>query len=289
MSAILVTGASGQLGRLTLRHLLERRPATELVGLARDPEKAADLAAQGIEIRAGDYFDRDSLTRAFAGVEKVLLVPTHAFTDRQTQHANVIAAAEEAGVEHLVYTPIIRKAGSRFVLPQVTEPDAFTLRTLEASGLRSTILGHPPYLENLPFYIGDHALESGVRVPAGDGKVASASRADLAEAQAVVLTEPGHEGKTYALHGAPPVSFSDVAEILSEIRGDAVGYVPLSDEEYVAQMVAGGLPEPAAAFGLSWIHAINGGEWDEQPGDLERLLGRKPTTAAEFLRDYPAR
>lgn len=284
-----MTGASGHLGRLTLRHLLERRPAGELVGLARDPEKAADLAAQGIEIRAGDYVDPDSLKRAFAGVEKVLLVPTHAFTDRHTQHANVIAAAEAAGVEQLVYTPIIRKAGSRFELPQVTEPDAFTVQTLEASGLRSTILRHPPYLENLPFYIGSHAFESGVRVPAGDGKVAWASRADLAEAQAVVLTEPGHEGKTYALHGAPPVSFSDVAEILSEIRGTAVGYVPLTDAEYVAQLVAGGLPEPAAAFALSWIHAINGGEWDEQPGDLERLLGRKPATTAEFLRDYPAR
>ncbi len=279
-----MTGASGHLGRLTLRHLLERRPASELVGLARDPEKAADLAALGIEIRTGDYFDPEALTRAFAGVEKVLLVPTHAFTDRQTQHANVIAAAEAAGVQQLVYTPIIRKAGSRFELPQVTEPDAFTVRTLAASGLRSTILGHPPYLENLPLYIGSDAFESGVRVPAGDGKVASATRADLAEAQAVVLTEPGHEGKTYALHGALPVSFADVAEILSEIRGTTVRYVPLSEEEYVEQVIAGGLPEPAAAFALSWVRAINGGEWDEQPGDLERLLGRTPTTPAEHLR-----
>jgi len=288
MSKILVTGASGRLGRLTLEHLLERRPATELVGLARDPEKAADLAAQGIEIRTGDYFDYDSLTRAFADVEKLLLVPTHAFTDRATQHANVIAAAEEAGVRHLVYTPIIRRAGSEHELPHVTEPDAFTLQTLEASGLRTTILGHPPYIENFRDYIGDAAFESGVRVPAGDGKAAAASRADLAEAQAVVLTDPGHEGKAYALHGAPAVSFSDVAEILSEIRGAAVPYIPLSDEEYRAQLAAGGLPGPVAEFVLSWIDAINRGEWDDQPGDLERLLGRRPTTSAELLRDYPA-
>ncbi|MDA0183979.1 NAD(P)H-binding protein [Solirubrobacter phytolaccae] len=258
------------------------------MGLARDPEKAAVLAALGIEIRTGDYFDYDSLKRAFAGVEKVLLVPTHAFTDRSTQHANVIAAAAEVGVKHLVYTPIIRKAGSAFELPQVTEPDAFTIKTLEASGLQSTILGHPPYIENFPFYIGADAFESGVRVPAGDGKVASAAREDLAEAQAVVLTDPGHEGKTYALHGAPAVSFSDLAQILSEIRGTAVHHVPLSDEAYLEHMVAGGLPGPAAEFALRWIHAINGGEWDDQPGDLERLLGRKPTTIAEFLRDYPA-
>ncbi|MFI5953836.1 SDR family oxidoreductase [Cryptosporangium sp. NPDC051539] len=286
MSTILVTGASGHLGRLTLQHLLERRPATQLVGLARDPEKAADLAARGVEIRTGDYFDHDSLIRAFAGVEKVLLVPAPAFTDRSTQHATVIAAAEEAGVEHLVYTPIIRKAGSGVELPQVTAADTFTTKTLEASGLRSTILGHPPYLDNVQGYLGDDPFESGVRVPAGDGKVGWASREDLAEAQAVVLTDPGHEGRTYALHGGPAVSFSEVTEILSEIRGTAVQYLPLSDEEYLADLVAGGLPGPAAEFVLSWFHAINGGEWDDQPGDLEKLLGRKPTTSAEFLRDH---
>jgi NAD(P)H dehydrogenase (quinone) len=288
MSKILVTGASGHLGRMTLQHLLERRPATELVGMARDPEKAADLAARGIEIRTGDYVDPDSLTRAFAGVEKVLLVPTHAFTDRSTQHANVIAAAEEVGVEHLVYTPIIRKVGSELEMTHVTEPDSVTIKTLAASGLRSTILGHPPYIDSIQHFIGDNAFESGVRVPPGDGKVAAASRTDLAEAQAVVLTDPGHEGRTYALHGSPAASFSDVAEILSEIRGTAVPYVPLSDEEYLDMLVAGGLPGHVAEFALSWVHAINSGEWDDQPGDLERLLGRKPTTIAEFLRDYPA-
>jgi NAD(P)H dehydrogenase (quinone) len=285
MSTILVTGATGQLGRRTLQHLLQRRPAADLVGLARDPGKAADLTAQGIDVRTGDYSDRDSLTRAFAGVEKVLLVPTVAFADRITQHANVIAAAEEVGVEHLVYTPIIRKAGSGFELPHVTEPDAATLERLEASGLRSTVLGHPLFLDSLVEFIGQHPFESGVRVPAGDGKVAAASRADLAEAQAVVLTEPGHEGKTYALHGAPAVSFADVAEILAEISGTAVPHVPLSDEQYLEQLVAGGLPGPAAEFVLSWVHGINGGEWDGQSGDLERLLGRAPTTIAEVLRD----
>ena len=288
MSKILVTGASGQIGRMTLQHLLRRRPATELVGLARDPGKASDLAAQGIEIRTGDYFDHASLTRALAGVEKMLLVPSVAFTDRSTQHANVISAAEEVGVQHLVYTPIIRKAGSGLELPHVTEHDTFTLGRLEASGLRSTILGHPPYVDSLALFIGADASTSGVRVPAGDGHVAAATREDLAEAQAVALTEPGHEGRTYALHGAPPVSFSDVAEILSEIRGTAVHHVPVSDEEYLELQVAGGLPGPAAEFMLSWVRAINTGEWDDQPGDLERLLGREPTTSAEFLRDHLA-
>ncbi|SDD31444.1 NmrA family NAD(P)-binding protein [Auraticoccus monumenti] len=287
MSTILVTGATGRIGRMTLQHLLERRPAAELVGLARDPRKAADLTARGVEIRAGDYLDRASLTRALAGVEKVLLVPSVAFTDRSAQHANVIAAAQEVGVDHLVYTPIIRKAGSGLDLPHVTAHDTANLETLEASGLTSTILGHPPFLESLRDFIGADAAEVGVRVPAGDGRVAAATRQDLAEAQAVVLTERGHEGRTYALHGAPAVSFSDVAEVLSEIRGTTVHHVPVPDEEYLGRLVAGGLPGPAAEFVLSWVRAINTGEWDDQPGDLERLLGRSPTTITELLRDHP--
>lgn len=288
MTKILVTGASGHLGRRTLERLLERHPAADLVGLVRDPAKAADLAEQGIEIRTGDYFDPASLAWAFQGIEKLLLVPTVAFTDRDTQHANVIAAAKEAGVGHLVYTPIIRKAGSGIVIPYVTEPDLFTEQALRDSGLATTILLHPPFIESFEFYIGPNAFEAGVRVPAGSGKVAPASRDDLAEAQAVVLTGAGHEGKTYSLHGGPPVSFADVAQILSEIHGSAVPYVPVPDEEYLDGLVASGLPQPAAEFALDWVSAVNAGEWDEQPGDLESLLGRPPVTTAQFLRDtYP--
>ena len=109
MGKILVTGASGDIGRKTLLHLLKLKPADQLIGLARDPSKAADLAAKGIEVRQGDYFDRDSLLRACKGVEKVMLTSTHAFTDRKTAQANVIDVAVEAGVRHLVYMAIFRK------------------------------------------------------------------------------------------------------------------------------------------------------------------------------------
>ena len=128
MSKILVTGASGQIGRKTLQRLLERRSASELVGFARDPSKAGDLAAAGIEIRAGDYFDYASLLRAFDGIEKVLLVSAHGFTDRNTQHYNVITAAREAGVEHVLYTPIIRKDGSEFVMQKSPNPTSSPTR-----------------------------------------------------------------------------------------------------------------------------------------------------------------
>ena len=134
MGKILVTGASGNLGRKTLLQLLKRKPAEQLVALVRDPEKAKDLAALGIEMRQGDYLDPASLKRAFKGIEKVMLTSTHAFTDRKTAHANVINAAADAGVEHLVYMPIIRKPNSTYVLQEVTEEDIFTRKAAQVLG-----------------------------------------------------------------------------------------------------------------------------------------------------------
>ncbi|MBP0438343.1 SDR family oxidoreductase [Tianweitania sediminis] len=283
MSRTLVTGATGNIGRLTLQHLLKRRPASDLVGLARNPANGADLAAEGIEIRQGDYFDHDGMVRALRGIDNMMLVSATAFTDRNTQHRNAISAAGQAGVQHIVYMPIIRKEGSNFVLPQVTEQDMIAQEMIEASGLQFTTVRHPPFLESIEFYIGGNALETGVHAPVGTGKAAFASRSDLAEAHAVVLSEAGHENKTYSLYGDPAVSFADVAQILSDISGKPVPFVARSDEGYIAHLVAAGLPEPAAGFALAWVHGINAGEWDGKTGDLEKLLGRKPTTAAEFL------
>jgi NAD(P)H dehydrogenase (quinone) len=284
VTKILVTGATGQLGGKTLERLLQRRPASGLVGLARDPGRAQELASAGVEIRAGDYSDYGSLLEAFKDIQKVLLVSTHAFTDRVGQHSNVIAAARGAGVEHLVYTPIIRKDRSGYTQPEVTDADIATEQTLKSSGLAYTLVGHPPFLESFWGYIGGDAAPSGVRVPTGSGKVAPATRDDLAEAQAVVLSEPGHENKTYALHGDPAVSFADVAEILSEIAGRSVPYIPISDDEYVAGRVARGMLQPSIEFLMGWMRGINEGEWDKPSGDLERLIGHQPMTTAEFLR-----
>lgn len=269
MSNILVTGASGHVGRMTLEHLLKRLPSGNLVGLARDPEKAADLAEKGIGIRVGDYSDKRSLRQAFEGVEKVMLISAPAFTDRKTEHANVIHAAREAGVKHVVYMPIIRKEGSTFQLQQVTEPDIFTENELISSGLTYTIMRHPPFLESIPFFIGGNAYQSGVRIPTGSGRVAAASRDNLAEAHAVVLTEAGHENKSYSLAGSPAVSFAAVARIIADVSGAGVPYVRYPSRNTFANAVAAGLPQVAAEFALGWVRGINIGEWDEETGDLE--------------------
>jgi NAD(P)H dehydrogenase (quinone) len=288
MGKILVTGASGHLGRKTLQHLLKRRPASDLVGLARDPKQAVDLAIQGIEIRKGDYFDYGSLLNAFSGVEKVMLISSAPFIDRNAAHYNAITAARQAGVKHVAYTAIIRRERSDFILSQCTAPDIFAEQTVKASGLTYTIVRQPPFLETFQFQFGDKAYEKGIRVPVGDGKQAPASREDIGEAQAVVLTGEGHENKIYSLTGGPAVSYADIARILSDIRGTSVLLVPVTDEEYIANYIADGMPEAFAAFALEWVHGANLGEWGDITGDLERLIGRKPMTTAEYLRDnYP--
>jgi NAD(P)H dehydrogenase (quinone) len=276
MTKILVTGASGDIGRKTVLHLLKKRPASDVIGLVRDPAKAEDLAALGVELRQSDYLDRESLTRAFAGVEKLMLTSTHAFTDRKTAHANVIDMAAGVGVRHLVYMPIYRKVGSTFTMKEITEEDIFSIEKLRSSGLAYTLVQHPPFMEPAVMYAGPNAVETGVRVPAGNGKFAAATRDDLAAAHAAVLAEPGHEGKSYYLSGAPAVSWADIARILSEIHG--------KDVPYITGMDTLGFPDFVAPFILKWVQGMNQGEWEEVTDDLETLIGRKPTTPAEYLR-----
>jgi NAD(P)H dehydrogenase (quinone) len=283
MSKILVTGATGHLGRQTIEFLSKRLPKDRIVAMARDPNTLSDLSATGVDVRAGDYTDRASLTSAFAGVERVLLVSAVAFTDRLPQHLNVIEAAKSAGVRHLVYTSIQRKAEAPLVISGVTESDIATEEAMKASGLDFTILHNALYLDTLPLILGDHVLDDGVRVPGGVGKGALVLRRDLAEANAVVLTESGHANRSYILGGAESFSFADVAQALGGIAEKRVPYVDTPVEAYVESRANLGLPRPVAAFLAEWVQAVAVGEYGQVTGDLERLIGRKPLGYADFL------
>jgi NAD(P)H dehydrogenase (quinone) len=284
LSKILVTGASGHLGRQTVLALLKQRSPSDIVALVREPAKAEDLTALGVDVRQGDYHDRASLTPAMQGIEKVMLTSAHAFTDRNEAHGNVIDAAVEAGVKHAVFMSIIRNTS--FSMKAITEDDLFAEEKLKLSGLDWTIARHPPFLDVLGFYIGMKAHETGIKILEGDGKFAPATRDDLAQAHAAILITDGQAGKEYALSGDPLVSFRDIAKILSDITGKEVPYTTVSAEEYVEHLKASaGVPDFIAEFALEWVQGINDGEWQVQTSDLETLLGRKPTTAAEFYRD----
>ncbi|TGE08137.1 SDR family oxidoreductase [Hymenobacter fodinae] len=279
---ILVTGATGGLGHETIECLLKITPAAEIAALVRDISKATDLTERGVDVRQADYIDYPALVQAFQGVDKVLLVSAVVFTDRLSQHRNVIDAAKEAGVKHLFYTSIQRS--SDFVMPQVTESDLATEVYLKASGLVYTILHNGYYFEGLGYLIGNEVPESEIRVPAGEGKIAFVKRTELAAATAALLTSGGHDNREYTLTGSEAYSFHDVAQELSQLAGRPITYHSSEPAPYIAQQVAAGLPEPVAGFIAQWADAAQYGMLAGTPDTVERLLGRKPTSLREYLK-----
>jgi len=279
---ILVTGATGGLGRATIDCLLTTTPAAEIAALVRDASRATDLAQRGIDVRQADYFDYPALVRAFRGVEKVLLVSAVAFTDRAQQHRNVIDAAKAAGVKHLFYTSIQRS--SDFVLAEVTESDLATEAYLRASGLVYTILRNGYYFEGLAYLIGREAPAAEIRFPAGEGRMALVTRTDLAAATAALLTSEGHDNQTYTLTGSQAYSFHDIARELSGLAGRPITYRSSEPAPYIAQQVAAGFPEPVANFFAQWGAATQHGMLAGTTDTVERLLGHPPTSLREYLK-----
>jgi len=277
MATILVTGSTGHLGRQTLQFLLKTHPENHLIALARDPAKISPLDLPGVEVRQGDYTDYSSLLQAFAGVDTLFMVAAVSFTDRETQHKNVISAAKEAGVKRIVYAGLQRPDGSTFKITETTQTEVVTEKFLKASGVTYTILRNSLYLDALLFMIGQNACEEGVQLPAGTGKATMISRHDLAEANAKVLIETGHENKTYTLGASEAFSFSDVAVALSDICGKTISYVDTPVQEYIDAKVKLGFPTPVASFLAEWGQAVAAGEFAKVTKDLERLIGRKPT------------
>lgn len=282
MKKILVTGATGGLGGQTVEFLLDRTQPANVAALAREPGKLDHFAARGVDVRQGDYFDEASLQRAFADVDTLMFVAAVTFTDRLAQHRNVIAAAQAAGVRHIVYVGMQRPADSSFVMSQVTEWEAATEALLAQSGITTTILHNSLYADALPFMMGSDVFERGIRAPAGDTPAAIVSRRDLAEANAVILTGEGHEGKTYTLTGATAISMADVALILSDIGKRDVRYDDIDLAQFLAERTD--YPEPVVEFFGEWFTAIKVGEFQEVSADLEHLLGRRPTAPEVVLR-----
>ncbi|MDC0708234.1 SDR family oxidoreductase [Stigmatella sp. ncwal1] len=281
---VLVTGSTGHLGQEIVQFLLEKMPKHRIFASAREPRRAEALTQQGIEVRKADYFDFRSLVSSFEGIDKVFLVSTVAFTDRTAQHLQVIKAAQEAGVRHVLYTSIQRKGDSSQPIPWVTQSDLETERSLQESGLTYTILRNPLYLEALPLYLGNTVLEVGILATEGEGKAAFASRTDLAEASANILTQTGHENRDYTLNAGHPSSFQDIADALSELAGKPVALTKVTREAYVERQTKGGKPVPVAEFMADWLDAIQRGEFNQPDDTLEHVLGRKPVRLEAYLR-----
>ncbi|MDR7255821.1 NAD(P)H dehydrogenase (quinone) [Nocardioides sp. BE266] len=282
MTTYLVTGASGHLGRLTVQALLERGvAASDVVATARDLDAISDLAALGVETRVADYTDPASLEQAFKGVDRILLVSSSAVGQRVPQHANVIAAAKDAGVELLGYTSITRADSSTLAL---SEEHRATEELLAESGLPVVLLRNSWYLENYTGQVAT-ALEHGaVLGAAGEGRVSAATRADFAAAAAAALVADDQAGQVHELGGDTAFTLAEYAATLAAESGTEVVYRDLPAEELTAVLTGAGLPEPYAAILADSDLGLARGELQADTGDLSRLIGRPTTTPAEAIR-----
>lgn len=277
---ILVTGASGHLGHLVIDALLRRVPSTSIVAGVRTPAKAQDLAAKGVQVRRLDYDDSSTIAAALAGVAKVLLISSNEFGKRAEQHAAVIDAAKRAGVAQLAYTSILRADTSKMAL---AKEHLATEQYLRASGIPYTILRNGWYIEN---YTGNLAATVGAGVllgAAGDGRVAPAARADYADAAAVVLAGPGHEGKVYELAGDRALSLSEFAAEIAHASGKPVVYQNLPQAEYAKTLAGFGLPGALADALADSDVGIERGELDDRSKTLHALIGRATTPVGTVL------
>lgn len=278
---ITVTGATGKLGRLAVEALLERGvPAERIVAAVRTPDKAADLAERGVQVRRADYDAPDTLASALAGTRRLLFISGSEVGRRVPQHRNVVEAAVAAGVELIAYTGILNCDTTRMTL---AEEHRATEAVIRESGLPYAFLRNGWYFENYTENLAP-ALESGALVgAAGDGRIAAAARADYAAAAAAVLTEDGHAGKVYELGGDTSFTMAELAAELSRQTGREIVYRNLSEEEYAQVLVSAGIPEPYAKALADSDTGVARGDLTTDSGHLRALIGRPTTSLADAV------
>jgi NAD(P)H dehydrogenase (quinone) len=283
--SIVVTGATGHFGRLTVEALQRRSvPAEQIIATGRRIETLGDLAGQGISVRRADYSDEASLGEAFDGATRLLLVSGTEVGQRIRQHTNVITAAKAAGVQLIAYTSIAHAPTSTLLIGQEHRA---TEAALADSGVPHVLLRTSWYIDNYTAQLAAY-LQHGIVGAADDGPISGATRADYAEAAAAVLAEDGKPGAVYEL-GGPAFTMPQLAEVVSAATGQTVTYTDLPVQDYQAFLVRAGLPEPAAASIADLDRAVAAGELYVDTADLEKLLGRPatplPSAVAEALRD----
>ena len=278
---IAVTAASGRLGRLAVRALLDRGvPASEIVAGARRPEKIADLAALGVTVREADYDRPETLATAFAGVDRLLLISGSEVGKRVPQHTNAVNAAVTAGVSLIVYTSA--PYADTTDLPVAPEHKA-TEEVIRASGVPFSFLRNSWYVENYTDNLAP-ALEHGAILgAAGDGKVSAAPRADYAEAAAAVVAGEGHANTVYELGADQPFTLAELAAEVSRQTGKESEYRDLPPEEYARALIAVGLPDGYAQVLAGCDVSLTKGRLLVETGDLSRLIGRPTTPLADSV------
>jgi NAD(P)H dehydrogenase (quinone) len=284
---ILVTGAQGNFGKAVINYLFKKGISPSLIsGLVRDKKNTEDLIDKGISLKVGDYDIYSSLVEAFKGVDKLLLVSSPDVENRLKQQGNVVNAAKEAGVKHIIYTSTQRKNETvSSPLYFISHSHIETENLIKTSGLVYTIFRNNLYLDVLPTLLGKKVLDMGVVLPAGNGKTAFALRNEMAEAAANVLTSEGHENKEYFIGNSENISMQEITDILSEVIGKKLTYTNPPMEVYIEILSKAGVPMEFIQTLTGFAAAINNGEFESRKTDLEMLLGRKPTSTKAFLEE----
>lgn len=283
---LLVTGASGQLGRSVINHLLDtfKVPAARIIATTRTPANLADLAARGVDVREADFDDPASLAKAFKGAGQVLVISTNELAiqgKRREQQIAAVTAASKAGVARLLYTSLPNpEPGSAVVFA----PDHYdTEQAIKATGIAYTIFRNSWYDENL-FMSLPHTLASGYwYTSAGDGRISYCARDDMAAAIAGGLASDAKESTTYTLTGPKAYTVAEVAALVTEVTGKPIEVVQLSDDALTEGMKANGLPEPIAKLLVSFDAATRAGDLGMVTDSVEKLSGRKSVSLKQFL------
>ena len=279
---IIVTGANGHLGRDIVHSLLNRMPAVQIVGSVREPEKAGELADLGVEIRHGDFAEPETLNGAFANAEQVLIVSADKLGDEALSlHRAAIDAAGRSGARRILYTSHM---GARSDSPFAPAAQHWgTERNLEASDVPFTSLRHGFYAESCLHMIGDGLKGGELRVPE-DGPVSWTARADLAEADAAILaSDEPWDGPTPPLTATVAVTMAEIAATASEVLGREIRHTVLSDEDWVKERMAAGVPAIYAEMLVGTFRAARRGDFAATDPTLARLLGRDPVPMRDVL------
>lgn len=272
-----ITGATGQLGSLVIEHLKSKTASENIVALVRNQEKAAGL---GVESRSFDYNNPETLKQSLSGIDYLLLISSSEVGQRARQHKNVIEAAKEAGVKWIVYTSLLHADTSSLSLAgEHLETEAL----LKDAGIPVTILRNGWYTEN---YLGsvDSALKAGAFIgSAGEGKISSAARNDFAEAAAVVISDPKHQGKVYELAGNESYTLSDLAKEISKQAGKEIPYNNLEEAQYAEILESVGLPTEFAQAIAGWDVSASKGDLFDNSKTLSELIQRPTTPMRESV------
>ncbi|MBD9647718.1 NmrA family NAD(P)-binding protein [Ensifer sp. ENS09] len=287
---LLVTGATGQLGKLVLDQLLASGVApSRIIATSRDTAKLADYIARGVQARVADFDEPASLDQAFAGADRILIISTDALDQpgkRLKQHLAAVAAAKKAGAKHIVYTSMPSPETS--VIPFA--PDHLgTENAIKATGIPYTILRNGWYMENL-FMALPHALETGQWYSSsGEGRLAHIARADAAKAAAAALASSTGESQTYTLTGGELRSTDEIAALVAKATGKPLNVVHISDEALAGGLKSAGLPDFLIPIVVSFDANTRGGHIDMVTRDVTALTGATPVTLATFLEASKAR